>query len=129
MRNTLFAAIALSVAPALAVSGYASVQQPTPEQRREIEKRMSELEQQMRQLRRQLGEGTRERTRVFGPDIMRVGPGGEVFRVMGGRMKFGFSFEAVPDSGVKVTTVTPSSPAEKLGLKSGDVVTSFNGVK
>src|SRR5437868_6729320 len=123
MRNTLFAGIALS--SALAVNARASVQQPTPEQRREIEQKMSDLEQQMRQLRRQLGEGTRERTRVFGPDIMRVGHGGEVFRVMGGRMKFGFSFEAVPDSGVKVTTVTPSSPAEKLGLKSGDVVTSF----
>ena len=127
MRNTMFAAIAFLAA--LAGSAHASVQQPSPEQRREIEKRMSELEQQLRDLRHQLGESPRERTRIFGPDIMRVGPGGEVFRVVGGRMKFGFSFEAVPDSGVKVSTVTPSSPAEKLGLKTGDVVTSFNGVK
>jgi S1-C subfamily serine protease len=44
-------------------------------------------------------------------------------------MKFGFGFEPAADSGVRVTTVTPSSPAEKVGLKTGDVVTMFNGVK
>jgi membrane-associated protease RseP (regulator of RpoE activity) len=126
--NKLFSVIAMS--SMVAVPAFAHVQQPTPQQRRDIEKRMGELEQEMQDLRRQLGDGPRVRTRINGgPDIMRIGPGGEVFRVMGGRMKFGFGFEPAADSGVRVTTVTPSSPAEKVGLKTGDVVTMFNGVK
>jgi S1-C subfamily serine protease len=48
---------------------------------------------------------------------------------MSSRPKFGFSYEAQPDSGLKVISVSPGSPAEKAGLKAGDIITSFNGVK
>jgi S1-C subfamily serine protease len=90
------------------------------------------MEQQMEDLRRQLGEGaTRERTRVFsgnGPQIMRIGPGGRVF-TMSPRPKFGFSYAAVPDTGLKIVSVVPGSPAERIGLKAGDVITMFNGAR
>lgn len=129
MKRAMFAAVALSAA--LAIPAFAGVQQPTPQQRRDIEKRMTELEREMNELREQLGDGNRERARLFskGPQVMRIGPGGEVWRVLGRRMKFGFGFEAVPDSGVRVTTVTPGSPAEKVGIRAGDVISMFNGVK
>jgi membrane-associated protease RseP (regulator of RpoE activity) len=38
-------------------------------------------------------------------------------------------FQAKPGSGVLITRVEPNSPAQKAGLKSGDVITEFNGVK
>ncbi|MBI4502034.1 MAG: PDZ domain-containing protein [Gemmatimonadetes bacterium] len=125
MRKAMFAILALSTG--LAASARAGVQQVTPEQRREIEKRMSQLEQEMRDLRRQLGDGARERTRVYGPEGRM--PGARAFTVTYGRPKFGFTFQAVDDSGVVVRAVTPGTPAEKAGLKAGDVITSFNGVR
>src|ERR1051326_4585761 len=128
MTNRWFGIIAIAMIAALPVRARASVQQPTPEQRREIERRMGELEQQMRELHRQLGdEGPRARTRVFGPQGNRMGGNG-VFTIIAPRPKFGFTFETVSDSGVVVRSVTPESPAEKAGLKAGDVVTQFNGI-
>ena len=38
-------------------------------------------------------------------------------------------FQASPDSGILVARVEPDSPAEKGGLKSGDVITELNGQK
>src|ERR1700735_2737950 len=35
----------------------------------------------------------------------------------------------LPDMGVEITRVAPDSPAEKAGLKSGDVVLQINGNK
>ncbi len=129
MIKTVFAAMTLSAV--LALPARANVQQANAQQRREIENKMRELERQMEDLQRQLGDGPRVRTRVFGgsgPEIMRVGPGGRVF-TMTSRPKFGFQFEAVADSGVKVVSVSPGSPAEKAGLKWGDFITMFNGVR
>jgi membrane-associated protease RseP (regulator of RpoE activity) len=38
-------------------------------------------------------------------------------------------FQAQPDSGILVARVEPNTPAEKAGLKSGDVITEINGQK
>jgi len=129
MRNAVSLLIAVLALGAAAAPAYAG-QQATPEQRREMEKRLDDLERERRDLERQLGE-PRTKTRIYGngPEIMRIGPGGELYRLAGGRAKFGFGFQTLPDSGVKVTTVTPGSPAEKVGIRTGDVVTMFNGIK
>jgi membrane-associated protease RseP (regulator of RpoE activity) len=126
MNQAWLAAFALSSLVAGPVRASVVQQQPTPEQRREMERKLGELEQQTRDLRRQLGDlNPRVRTRIFGPQ--RFGGGGRVLTMVTSRPKFGFTFEAVGDSGVVVRGVTPGSPAEKAGLKTGDVVTEFNG--
>ena len=125
MRKAMLAILALGTL--LAGSARAGVQQVTPEQRREMEKRMSELAQEMQELRRQMGDGARERTRVYGPEGRM--PGARAFTVTTSRPKFGFTFQAVEDSGVVVRAVTPGTPAEKVGLKAGDVITVFNGIR
>jgi C-terminal processing protease CtpA/Prc len=38
-------------------------------------------------------------------------------------------FQAQPDSGILIARVEPNTPAEKAGLKSGDVITEINGQK
>ena len=38
-------------------------------------------------------------------------------------------FQTAPDSGLLITRVNPDSPADRAGLKSGDVITSFEGKK
>jgi S1-C subfamily serine protease len=129
MRKTvlMIGALVVVVAAAPAHAG----QQASPQQRREIEKRLDSLDRERRDLERQLGDGPRARTRIFGnvPEIMRIGPGGELYRMATDRAKFGFGFQTLADSGVKVTTVTPGSPAEKVGIRTGDVITMFNGLK
>ena len=128
--KALFVIMTLGSAVALPLRASVVQQQPnpTPEQRREIERKLGELEQEARDLRHQLGDmNPRVRTRIFGPQINRSG-GGRALTMITSRPKFGFTFEAVGDSGVVVRSVTPGSPAEKAGLKTGDVITEFNGV-
>lgn len=130
MRYATIVALALTAVLVVPVRA----QQPsTEQQRRDVERKMVELERQLQELRRQLERlddsprgrvepgSPRARTRVFAP-------GG--YTVLGKRQKFGFVFETRSDSaGPKVTAVTPGSPAEKAGLKAGDVITMFNGVR
>ncbi|MSR07200.1 MAG: PDZ domain-containing protein [Gemmatimonadetes bacterium] len=105
----------------------------TDAQRREAEKKLEDLQQQLQELRRalgQAGDGSRMRVEVLSPGEM-----GRAFKIapqltMMRRPKFGFNMSQFPDTaGAKVTAVTPGSPAEKAGLRSGDIVTLFNGVK
>ena len=123
MRTMNVVLVALmTLSGAVVAPARAGVQQtPSPEQRRELERKLGDLEQQMRELRRQLGdESPRVRTRVFAPQGGRFGNPSGVFTMITSRPKFGFTFETVSDSGVVVRSVTPGSPAEKAGLKAGD---------
>ncbi|MBI4419521.1 MAG: PDZ domain-containing protein [Gemmatimonadetes bacterium] len=128
MRNTVLAALALAsllVAPARA-------QQPsTEDQRREIERRMGELERQMRELQRQLerlDDGPRVRVEAAPRARVRIEPRTTV--VLGNRPKFGFIPSTDRDTlGSRVLAVTPDSPAQRAGLKVGDVITMFNGIR
>ena len=52
--------------------------------------------------------------------------------VVGGRPRIGVMIDARADSatdkiGAKIREVTPDGPADRAGLKAGDIVTSFNG--
>src|SRR5436309_11883728 len=128
MNKRVLTAAALSAL--LALPAHAK-QQPNPEQRRTLERRLAELEQQMQELRRQLGDrddGPRVRVRA-GPGL-EMGPRPFAFRVLGDRAKLGFVFNLKSDSaGAEVVAVSPGTPADKAGLKAGDMITTFNGVR
>lgn len=127
MRRVWITTLAMAVSLAGTAGANTGLQQQTDQQRREIENKLAEMEREMADLRRQLGrdDGTRTRVQV-GPRAYAIAPKMTMMR----RPKFGFSMEQIPDSaGVKVQSVTPSSPAEKTGLRAGDIVTLFNGVK
>src|SRR5688572_26510160 len=136
MKRTLIATLALTLLFAGTARASAGVQQQmTDAQRRELEKKVEQLEKEMQDLRRQLGEEP-GRVRIETRPWYEGTPRARVFSNVPGmtmfpnRPKFGFSMDQVPDSaGAKVKLVTPGSPAEKAGLRSGDVVTMFNGVK
>ncbi len=129
LRNAITALVLVTSTAGTAWGVGARQQNMTEQQRRELEKKLSQLEDQMQDLRRQLGQAdgnTRVRVQAGPPRAFTIAPRLTMMR----RPKFGFSMDQVPDSaGARVTAVTPGSPAERSGLRSGDVVTLFNGVK
>ena len=72
------------------------------------------------------------------PEMPSIDLGGEMGMLAGGRPRLGIdaediggqlgSFFGAPDGeGILVRSVNSGSPAEKAGMKAGDVITSFNG--
>jgi len=72
------------------------------------------------------------------PEMPSIDLGGEMGTLAGGRPRLGIdaediggqlgSFFGAPDGeGILVRSVNSGSPAEKAGMKAGDVITSFNG--
>jgi len=72
------------------------------------------------------------------PEMPSIDLGGEMSVLAGGRPRLGIdaediggqlgSFFGAPDGeGILVRSVNSGSPAEKAGMKAGDVITSFNG--
>jgi S1-C subfamily serine protease len=124
MRKAMMAVMALCLAVP-AARAQQSGQQAA--QRRELEQKMQQLEQQMRDLQRELSRMAPEDARL---DAV---PRASVFSLFG-RAHLGVYFSsdkspATDSIGVLVQSVTPGGPAEQAGVRSGDIVTTFNGEK
>jgi hypothetical protein len=122
----------LALTLALAVPGASAQQQQEDKQaaaRREMQQKMRELEQQMRDLQREMSKlgPTPSRTRVYstGPMVQLFG-GGRAY--LGVTVSTGRN-EATDSVGAVLEGVSPGGPADKAGLKGGDVITAFNGEK
>lgn len=131
MRKVMMAVVAL----ALAVPGWARAQQEQGDKdvaaRRQLEQKMQQLQQQMRDLQRELSrlEPERGRTVTVSPYVRT--PMVEMF---GNRAYLGVVVStaknpATDSVGAVLDNVTPGGPADKAGLKQGDVITAFNGEK
>lgn len=136
MRKTVLTAVGLIaslVAVAPASAGNTNVWQQGEADRREMERRIREQERQIEELQRQLADlrgspRTRVRTEIEPGLRMRVGPRGMLLG--GSRPKFGFVFQdSTGVDGAVVRGVTPGAPAARAGLKAGDVITMFNGIR
>lgn len=120
MRRLILGALGL-----LLVSGTASAQQMTDQQRRELEQQLRQLQQQVRDIQRKLGQEPSRFRMMVPPEAMAFTLGSE-------RPRLGVvvSTEASPatDSiGATLQAVTPDGPADDAGLRAGDVILRFNG--
>ena len=122
----------LALTLALAVPGASAQQQQEDKQaaaRREMQQKMRELEQQMRDLQREMSKlgPTPSRARVYtnAPMVQLFGGGRAYLGVVVNTAK-----NAATDSvGAVLQSVSSGGPADKAGLKGGDVITAFNGEK
>lgn len=130
MRKVMMAVLAMAcITP---VAARTQQQQPEDKQaatRREMQQKMRELDQQMRDLQREMSklEPTPARSRVYtnAPMVQLFG---------GGRAYLGVTVstarnQATDSVGAVLEGVSPGGPADKAGLKAGDVITAFNGEK
>lgn len=120
MRRLLLGALGL-----LLVSGTASAQQMTDQQRRELEQRLRQLQQEVRDIQRKLG--VTARMRVWSPlnDAVAFSVGAA------DRPRLGVILQteraAATDSiGAVLQAVTPDGPADDAGLRAGDIIVRFN---
>jgi membrane-associated protease RseP (regulator of RpoE activity) len=113
-------------------------------QLRDLEPQLREMEPQLREHLRDLGPRLREQFRDLGPRLRDYPFDGPMsfdydmgWRMTSPRSRLGVQLgELTPqlaeyfgaaDGGVLVSSVTKDSPAEKAGLKAGDVITAING--
>ncbi len=114
--RTLAASLAFALAGASAAQTAAPAAAPNEDAKRaelaQLEQQMTQLGRRMAELGRELGETQRRIT------IQRIG---------GNRPGIGVILGESNGSGVKLSAVTPGGPADKAGLKSGDIVRSIDG--
>jgi C-terminal processing protease CtpA/Prc len=96
--------------------------------RRELQQKMQQLQQQMRDLQREMAriEPATPRARVY--------TGAPMVELFGGRAYLGVTVSTAKNAGTDsvgavLEGVSPGGPADKAGLKAGDVITAFNGEK
>src|SRR3990172_2303644 len=125
MMATVALALALTVPSVSAQQAGTQAQQEA--QRRELQQKIRELEQQMRELQREMARlepESRATVRAMGRVPM--------VQVFGSRARLGVTLDlrknpATDSIGAVLTSVTPSGPADKAGLRAGDIITTFNG--
>jgi C-terminal processing protease CtpA/Prc len=124
---TILAVLLAATQPAVAQQ--ASTQQAR-ETRQQVEERLRELRNELRELERRLNEINRQegRARVVTPRAWSSGP---LVRVMTNRAMLGVTVRTdqnprVDSIGAELSGVTPGGPADRAGLRSGDIITTFN---
>jgi predicted metalloprotease with PDZ domain len=122
-RNFLALALALAIASPLAAQTSAPAPAATPAtnaaqleakraEMRQLEAEMAKLGTRMGELAREMGDGQR---RVI---LSRVGEP---------RIGLGVVLGEAVDGGARIAAVTPGGPADKAGLKAGDIIRSTHG--
>ncbi|OGU03585.1 MAG: hypothetical protein A2W29_01765 [Gemmatimonadetes bacterium RBG_16_66_8] len=121
---------------ALAVAGFVPLAAQEPS-RAELEEQLRQLQTEVRELQRRLNEQGRTETRIrtvtpralVAPRSTGMAP---LVRISTNRAMLGVTVRTersarVDSIGAELTAVTPGGPAERAGLRSGDVITTFNG--
>lgn len=133
---TVLAMALVAVAPLAAQQTQQQQEQRERErqQRVELERRMRELQNELRDIQRQLSEVIRDERvsaiRVTPRASVRGGPRAVVFPRNRARLGVTVDTERDParDSiGAELSGVSPGGPAEQAGVRTGDIITTFNG--
>lgn len=120
MKRFMLAALGL-----LLITGSASAQQMTEQQRLELQQRLRQLEVEMRDIQRKLGVAEATRLRMALPEAM-------AFTLAGGdRPRLGVILQterspATDSIGATLQAVTPDGPADNAGLRAGDIIIKLN---